>query len=78
VGQRTEHTRYRCPCGAGSVHLSSTLFGTGGTRRLHTQLVRCDVCRGHYHYTLGTGPDGATVAQAEALDGGTRHTLVPG
>jgi hypothetical protein len=65
LGQQTEHTIYRCPCGAGSVRLTSTLFGGGGARRVHTSLVSCAVCKGLYHYTFVVGAEGVSVAQAE-------------
>ncbi|MFM2420813.1 MAG: hypothetical protein RL385_5536 [Pseudomonadota bacterium] len=77
MGQRTEHTTYHCPCGQGSVVLTTTLFGGGGNRRIHTELVRCDTCKGKYRYTLVQQPDAPAGAAATPVDAGTPITLVP-
>jgi hypothetical protein len=79
MGQRTEHTTYRCPCGLGSVVLTTTLFGGGGSRRIHTELVRCTACKGKYRYLLSRRDDGPLAAEAEPMApaDGARVVLLP-
>ena len=76
MGQHTEHTRYRCPCGAGSILLTTTSFGAGGSRKLHTQLVRCPGCQGQLAFRLEQSPDGKMQAVAEDLRSHERYVLV--
>ncbi|HTV19900.1 MAG TPA: hypothetical protein VMG12_14545 [Polyangiaceae bacterium] len=65
MGQHTVHTRYRCPCGAGAVTLTTTAFGAGGSRKLHTQLVQCAGCKPHYTFSVAQAADGSQLAFAE-------------
>ena len=76
MGQHTVHTRYHCPCGAGSIVLTTTSFGTGGSRKLHTQLVRCPGCKGQLTCSLEPLPHGQTQAVAEDLRTHEKHVLV--
>lgn len=76
MGQHTEHTRYRCPCGAGSIVLTTTAFGAGGSRKLHTQLVRCAGCKGQLAFSLEPTAQGTTQAVAEDLRTHEKHVLV--
>ena len=75
MGQHTVHTRYHCPCGTGSVTLTTTSFGAGGSRKLHTQLVRCAGCKGHLTFHLEQSPQGNDLAVAEDLRTHERHVL---
>lgn len=69
MGQHTEHHHFTCPCGAGSVDLTTTRFSSAAARRLHTELVRCGACKGRYRYTLLE--EGGKVVGAEAEDRAT-------
>jgi hypothetical protein len=76
LGQLTSRIRYRCPCGNGGVVLTTTSFGTGGARKLHTQLVSCPVCKGHYTFSLTQSAEGAAVAWAKDLRTNDQQVLV--
>lgn len=76
LGQHTVHTRYHCPCGVGSVTLTTTAFGAGGTRKLHTQLVRCAGCKRHFTFSLARAEDGSEQAIAEDQRTHERQVLV--
>lgn len=69
MGQQTLHTPYHCPCGLGSVILTTTAFGAGA-RKLHTAQVKCAVCKGHYRFALTPQP------LAEHVTTGQKHPLV--
>jgi hypothetical protein len=45
--------------------LTTTAFGAGGMRKLHTQLVRCAGCKQQFAFRLARSPDGADLAIAE-------------
>jgi hypothetical protein len=57
------------------VVLTTTAFGTGGSRKLHTQLVQCAACKRHYAYSLAQAPDGSQLALAEDLRTHDKSTL---
>jgi hypothetical protein len=76
LGQTTVHTRYRCPCGAGDVTLTTTAFGTGGSPKLHTQLVRCASCKRHYTFSVAQAADGAQLAFAEDMRTHEKQPLI--
>lgn len=75
MGQQTQHTRYYCPCGAGSIVLTTTAFGVGGARKLHTHLVRCSGCTGQLAFSLEPA-EGGTQAVAEDLRTHQKHVLL--
>jgi hypothetical protein len=75
MGQHTEHHHFTCPCGAGSVDLTSTRFSTQGARRLHTELVRCAVCKGRYRFSFVEQDGRVLGADAEERATGMRVRL---
>lgn len=52
MGQATQRATYHCPCGEGTVTITTTGFGGAGKRKLHTALVRCPACTGRHRYVL--------------------------
>lgn len=76
MGQHTVHTRYHCPCGSGSILLTTTSFGVNGAPKLHTQLVRCSGCKGQLAFRLEPQAQGKPRAIAEDLASGEEHVLV--